>query len=138
NRAGPPLAIGAGMTRLAILSLLALPLLVACGAAADGSTGHDDAESTTPSRSQDAIVGGKAATGYPEAALIDMYENGQVFAACSGTVIAPQVVLTAGHCIIGVGSWVVRTPYAGNQTASAKSGATLDYKSTEEYVDAKA
>jgi secreted trypsin-like serine protease len=50
-------------------------------------------------RSHGAVVGGAtAAEGqYPSAAFIEDV-RGKAMAACSGTVIAPSLVLTAGHC----------------------------------------
>jgi hypothetical protein len=61
------------------------------------------------------IIGGSPATAYPEAALVDM--------------------LTAGHCVWGITSWQVQTPFAGAQTASASSGAVYDWKVQTESVD---
>ena len=40
------------------------------------------------------------ATAYPEAALVDVLRDGQLGAYCSGALIAPSVVLTAGHCTV--------------------------------------
>ena len=53
------------------------------------------------------IVNGTAATAYTEAALI----NTDTFI-CSGAVIAPRIVLTAGHCVVDASSWTVVAPYA--------------------------
>src|SRR5579862_3648926 len=44
------------------------------------------------------IIGGTSASGFPEVALIDIYQGGQLVAFCSGSVIAAQVAMTAGHC----------------------------------------
>src|SRR5262249_16486063 len=38
---------------------------------------------------------------YPEAALVDVLRGGQLGAYCTGALIAPRVVLTAGHCVKG-------------------------------------
>jgi V8-like Glu-specific endopeptidase len=83
----------------------------------------------------DAIIGGSAATGYPEAVLVDMKEGGQVTSLCSGALIAPKVVLTAGHCVHGFDGWNVTAPFANKQTAKASSAATYDWNNESEYVD---
>ena len=82
--------------------------------------------------SEEAIVNGVTASSYPEAALVDMYQGGQLGAYCSGSVIAPRVVLTAGHCVTGeVGfqpdNWAVTAPYNGKQKAKASDAATYDW-----------
>jgi outer membrane protein assembly factor BamB len=77
-----------------------------------------------------AIIHGTAATDYPEAALVDLSQGGTTVAACSGSIIAPRVVLTAGHCVDGFDGFTVKAPYAGAQTAIGIRGATLDYRST--------
>lgn len=69
------------------------------------------------------IVGGVPASELAEAALIDTDSF-----LCSGAVIAPRVVLTAGHCIPDATSWTVTVPFANNQRATAHAFWT-------EYVD---
>ncbi len=49
------------------------------------------------------------ATDYPESVLVNFF--------CSGTLIAPKVVLTAGHCQ-GAGPYTITAPHAGNQVAT--------------------
>lgn len=46
--------------------------------------------------------------------------NGTSLGSCSGTLIAPKLVLTAGHCIAGAGQWKI-TASAGVSTASVAS-----------------
>lgn len=75
------------------------------------------------------IVNGTAATSYTEAALIDT----DTFI-CSGAVIAPRIVLTAGHCVVDASSWTVVAPYAGKQSATGSHSWT-DYVATGESVN---
>ncbi len=80
--------------------------------------------------SASAIVGATTASDYPEAALIDMPGS-----ACSGAVIAPYVVLTAGHCVEGRSSWTVTAPYANGQRAEVASFEVYDYNDPGEQVN---
>lgn len=105
---------------------LALGLLGACAA-----PGADDAAEGAAS----GIIDATSAADYPEAALVNMVEDGHVIAACSGSVIAPKVVLTAGHCVHEFKSWHVMAPYANRQAARSTRGATFDWTTEEEVVD---
>jgi hypothetical protein len=53
------------------------------------------------------------ASAYPEAVLLNGRKQtdpqGFVYH-CSGSVIAPRVVLTAGHCVVGLSEWQVTAP----------------------------
>src|SRR5512146_1404222 len=94
---------------------LFLATCVAC------SSDYSDA---TPSVDFEAIIGGTAATAYPEAAYlnIDMSQSGGY--ACTGTLIAPRVVLTAGHCVDGHAVWEV---YVGSAYRRATSAAVYEW-----------
>jgi hypothetical protein len=101
---------------------LAVLVMSAVGCAAGDEEGLDESEQV-----QTPIVGGSKASAYPEAALLEMSTNGVVKGYCSGSVIAPQVVLTAGHCVAGFTGWSVSAPFL-NQTAKASSSEVFDYK----------
>jgi hypothetical protein len=107
------------------LRMVALVLFASSGGCSATADGVGDGEAARAGRHP--IVGGSPATDYEEAALIDMGNS-----ACSGTVIAPRVVLTAGHCVINSKSWDVTAPYAGGQTASAIDGLVYDYTDTSQ------
>ena len=87
-----------------------------------------------PATQGEAIKGGVVAKDFKEAALISFNKNGQQFL-CSGSVIAPQVVLTAGHCVAGGSNFQVQAPFAGGQASNATSATTFDYKEEGELVD---
>ncbi|MBX3209870.1 MAG: trypsin-like serine protease [Labilithrix sp.] len=73
------------------------------------------------------IVGGQPASAYTEAALINMPSS-----ICSGAIIAPRVVLTAGHCV-GGSQFTVVAPYAGKSAKGTK--AWTDYVPKPSYVN---
>jgi hypothetical protein len=74
------------------------------------------------------IVGGATASDYPESVLIEMSQQGVFTSSCSGAVVAPRVVLTAGHCVDPFTGWRVQAPFV-NQSSTASKGETFDWKS---------
>lgn len=75
----------------------------ACSAASSGNAPSLHSEYDETSAAQEPILDGVDATAaYPEAAFVG--------GGCSGTVIAPKVVLTAGHCIYGATTVKVKVP----------------------------
>lgn len=120
-------------SRSAMLALAALFV----GCAATGEPSDDDIDELEAGGQEAPIIGGSKATGYPEAALIDMGYGSQIQSACSGTLISPRVVLTAGHCIGKFTDWYITLPFSGNQKGHGK-GQVLDYNSQSESVDPNA
>jgi hypothetical protein len=72
-------------------------------------------------------VGGLPATTHSEAVVLQLSKSSFVTAFCSGALIAPKVVLTAGHCVAPFAAWSVRAPFASNQTARSTSAETFDW-----------
>ena len=62
------------------------------------------------------------ASDFPEAVLLDMTDANGTLYGCSGALIAPKVVLTAGHCITGLVRWAVTAPNAVNAGVEVDSG----------------
>ena len=90
--------------------------LAAC--AVDGGIGEPVSIDMEP------IVGGVPATAYPEAAYLNIDSTSKMYWACSGTLIAPQVILTAGHCVVGHHQWDV---HVGAAYRSSTSAAVYDW-----------
>jgi len=86
-------------------------LSVGC-APLDGAAGAQGVDETEAKVAE--IVRGTEARDLPFACTIST--GGSI---CSGALVAPNVVLTAGHCVDGAGPWTVRCPYS-RDTASVR------------------
>ncbi len=109
-------------TRLGLAAIIFGCLGAAC--AVQSGTGWSTESSGEGNQSP--IIGGSLASAYPESALIDFTASGGSYA-CSGSLIAPSVVLTAGHCVDGASNWKITLPFASKQTAKGLSATTYDW-----------
>ncbi len=105
-----------------------IALLLATFAGAAGSAGCE-VESEAPKAEDigaviEPIIGGVPATEYPEAAILNMRTAAGANYACTASIIAPKVVLTAGHCVDGMSSFDV---YVGTSTQRSTSAETFDW-----------
>ncbi len=119
------------ISRPSYVALLALfASLPACAAQYSDS---DDPESIGDEAQT--IKGGSLATEYPESVLLLMKIGGTPRSLCSGSLIAPNVVITAGHCVHGFDSWTVTAPFANGQTSVTTKATTFDWSSGADNVD---
>ncbi len=119
--------------RSAVLALFALPAI----AAAENGDVSDEPHVQT-SESHQAVIGGAAAPAgkWPDAVAV-MWGGQQ---ACTGTLIAPTVVVTAGHCIgndppdgVLVGASALSRPQEGQTISVMKA---VEYPNSWNTVDA--
>src|SRR5512140_1040358 len=108
-----------------VWSLSLLALATGCSAADAPNPGSSDPAGESVAVTVEPIIGGAEAVAYPESALLDI-DRGPTgsYWVCSATLIAPRVVLTAGHCVDGHTKWNV---YVKNEYRAATSGITYDW-----------
>ena len=82
-------------------------------------------DDTMVSTHRDEIIGGSPRTDYPEVVMVNS-TDGQ----CTGTLVAPFVVLTAGHCTLSNSGGTVTAPIVG-RSAQMNGKMTLDRRVTD-------
>jgi secreted trypsin-like serine protease len=106
-----------------VLSLLAVAAMTHIGCVAPAQSDEDATEENTSSAEEEIIHGMNVQWMYgAEAATID--GTGGINPLCTGVLIAPMVVLTAGHCLDGPTSWVVNV---GSESRTTTSKAIYDW-----------
>ncbi len=115
------------MLRSPFLSLLPLVVVMPASGCIDEATDDLAPQAEQTDQASQEIKGPMTvASSYPEAVKIAAYAGGIPTGYCSGTVIAPRVVLTAGHCVLGASEWKVTAPHANNQVADSVKGIRYD------------
>jgi hypothetical protein len=72
------------------------------------------------------IVGGTSVgAAYPEAALLELVVGGARTTGCTGALVAPSVILTAGHCVDGIDAWEITV---AGQARFSTAGETYDWQ----------
>ncbi len=105
-----------------VLSLVSLAALGVMGCSADAPSPESTGQASQP------ILGGTTDSGDPSVvAVIQTDSSGNQYI-CTGSIIAPTKVLTAGHCVKGMVSWEVRvgTDARNPEQTLAVSGGVAD------------
>ncbi len=125
--------------RTNVSRLLAASAVVLAGLGSSGCDGAgDDEESPGLSSQSDDVVEGTIARDYAEAVHINMADAYGPAGVCSGALIAPTVVLTAGHCVEGFTAWYVIAPFAGGEVRRTTRAEVYDWDvRMEDYTLAK-
>ena len=108
----------------ALFCVGACAMIAAHGCAAE-TTDDDAVDAERVALDVAPIVGGVKTMAYPAAALLNMRAATGASYACTATVIAPRVVLTAGHCVDGMVAWEVM---ANGSLRTSTKGETYDWK----------
>jgi Trypsin len=109
--------------------LVGLAAALALGACNDGPTSNSDLQD--PSFITFGRPDGNA---HPHVGTLLFVQNGEGFFSCSGTLLSPTVMLTAGHCVEGGGETNSETYVRFTEDALAGID---DYENTQAWLDAE-
>jgi len=123
------------MTKSLLPALVLTALTAACSSSptADGdASGADNTASTS-----EPIISGTPSTPSQDAVVLLMHTDNKTYTAvCSGTLIAPNLVLTARHCVSETGSGAFGCDKDGNLVNDGSGGGAVgaDFNPAEIYV----
>lgn len=102
---------------------------VVCSVAVAACALDDFTAENTLANDSAAILRGTEARDRPEVCVVENSEG-----LCSGALVAPNVVLTAGHCVAGSARWWVSCPYSTDTAtvASAQAEFTPTYPNRDD------
>ena len=124
--------------RTNVLRVLAATAIVLGSFGSSGCDAGETDESPEVASQSDDVVEGSIAHGYAEAVHINMADAYGPAGVCSGALIAPTVVLTAGHCVEGFTAWYVIAPFAEGEIRRTTRAEVYDWDvSMEDYTFAK-
>jgi hypothetical protein len=115
-------------------TLILLAFSVVLGSGCDGAESSPD--DGVASQSED-IAEGTIARDRPEAVHVNLFDEYGPAGVCSGALIAPTVVLTAGHCVDRMTSWAIVAPFADGQWTRATRAEVYDWDVGMDYSFAK-
>ncbi len=99
------------LTKVSLGATGLLGVLVACGDTSSSQSGVSVADVTSKAN----------------VALVAYDAHGKLVTSCSGTLIGPTTVLTAGHCVASAVKWSVNAPAVNSGTVTGYRGVTYDW-----------